>query len=134
MSELYWISVLGTLNKVLGVVAIICMILIFAFVLCSPIISDMIVEYTESKEQEDKCKANISTALKFVFFLGVFSSLAYVFVPSKSDLYMIYGVGSVVDYVKENETAQGIPDKCVKALDKWAESLLDDEKETEKSE
>ena len=89
MSELYWISVLGTLNKVLGAVAIIGLTILIIAVFCSPIISDMIVEYTESKEQEDKCKANISTALKFVFFLGVFSSLAYVFVPSKSDLYRI---------------------------------------------
>ena len=36
---------------------------------------------------------------------------------------MIYCVGGTIDYVKSNETAKQLPDKCIKALDKWADNL-----------
>ena len=36
---------------------------------------------------------------------------------------MIFGVGGTIDYIKSNETINQLPDKCVKALDAWVESL-----------
>lgn len=41
---------------------------------------------------------------------------------------MIYGVGSTIDYIKENPTAKQLPDKCVKILDKWVDEQLQKEK------
>lgn len=39
---------------------------------------------------------------------------------------LIWGVGSTIDYIQDNETAKQLPDKCVNALDAWVESLSDD--------
>ena len=44
---------------------------------------------------------------------------------------MIYGVGGTIDYIKSNGTAKQIPDKCVKALDKWVENLIKEENHKE---
>ena len=57
-----------------------------------------------------------------IVFVGV---LGLIFIPTKNEVLLIYGVGGTIDYLKENETASQIPDKCINALDKWVESLVD---------
>lgn len=52
-----------------------------------------------------------------------------VFTLSTKSMYMIYGVGGTIDYLKENETAKQLPDKVVMALDKWVDSQIEDENE-----
>ena len=42
---------------------------------------------------------------------------------------MIYGIGGTIDYIKSNETAKQLPDKCIKALDKWADNLNEEKQE-----
>lgn len=37
---------------------------------------------------------------------------------------MIYGVGSTIDYIKENPIAKQLPDKCFKIINKWADKQL----------
>lgn len=46
-------------------------------------------------------------------------------------MYLIYGVGGTIDYLKDNETAKQLPDKVVIALDKYIDSLNEDKKEKE---
>jgi predicted PurR-regulated permease PerM len=68
------------------------------------------------------------SALKWVtssFATLVISSLIFVFVPSTKEAVLIWGVGSTIDYLQENETAKQIPDKCINALNDWVESLSD---------
>lgn len=36
---------------------------------------------------------------------------------------LIYGVGTTLDYLQDNEKVQQLPDKCVDALEAWVESL-----------
>jgi hypothetical protein len=40
----------------------------------------------------------------------------------------MYGVGKIIDYVKENKELTNIPDKCIKALDMWLDKQLEEEK------
>ncbi len=43
---------------------------------------------------------------------------------------IIYGVGGTIDYVKENKDAKEIfQDKCIKALDKYLNDVLKEDKE-----
>ena len=42
---------------------------------------------------------------------------------------MIYCVGGTIDYVKSNKTAKQLPDKCIKALDKWVDNLNEEKQE-----
>lgn len=51
-----------------------------------------------------------------------------VFIPTKDDALIIYGVGGTIDYIKSNDTAKQLPDKCIKALDKWVDSLNEENK------
>ena len=36
----------------------------------------------------------------------------------KNDALLIYGVGCTIDYIKSNDKAKQLSDKCIKALDK----------------
>lgn len=39
------------------------------------------------------------------------------------EAFMIWGLGGTIDYIKSNDTAKQLPDKCIEALDKWVETL-----------
>lgn len=54
------------------------------------------------------------------FFFFVVSSIL---TPTTKEAMLIYGVGTTIDYVKQNNTLQQIPDKCINALDAWVDSL-----------
>lgn len=55
------------------------------------------------------------------------SMLGIIFIPTKQDMLLIYGVGTTLDYLQDNEKVQQLPDKCVDALDAWVESLSEEE-------
>lgn len=59
-----------------------------------------------------------------VFFVSVFMNI---FIPTTNEALLIYGVGGTIDYIKANDTAKQLPDKCVKALDKYLDNLTKDE-------
>lgn len=51
-----------------------------------------------------------------------------IFIPTTNEALLIYGVGGTIDYVKSNKTAKQLPDKCIKALDKWADNINEENK------
>lgn len=66
--------------------------------------------------------------------VSIIFSLLMIFVPTTKQGFLIYGLRSTVDYIKQNPTARQLPDKCVKALDKWVESWSIEKKEKDKNE
>lgn len=54
-------------------------------------------------------------------------SLANVLIPTTQQAMMIYGVGTVVDYVQTNEDIKQLPDKCVQALDMWVDNCIEEQ-------
>ncbi len=42
-----------------------------------------------------------------------------IIIPSKSDLFMIYGIGGTIDYIKSNDKSRHIPDKVINVIDEW---------------
>jgi hypothetical protein len=46
--------------------------------------------------------------------------------PSKQDAYIIYGIGSVVDYIQDNDEARQLPDKTVKMLNALADKYTEE--------
>ena len=56
------------------------------------------------------------------------SVVGIIFRPTKEDMMLIYGVGTTLDYLQDNEKVQQLPDKCVDALDAWVESLSEEKK------
>ena len=41
---------------------------------------------------------------------------------------LIYGVGGTIDYIRKNDTAKQLPDKCIKVLDCFADKYIDEPK------
>ena len=113
MNELYWLTRLEYIQNFLVIVMSVSGIALFiTFVLW------LMANYVEEAK----------TLLKWVigtFATLVISSLIFVFVPSTKEALLIWGVGSTIDYIQENETAKQLPDKCINALNDWVESLSD---------
>ena len=113
MSELYWLTRLEYIQNFLVIVMSISSIALFiTFVMW------LMANYVE--EAKSMLKWVIST-----FTILVISSLIFVFVPSTKEALLIWGVGSTIDYIQENETAKQLPDKCINALNDWVDSLSD---------
>lgn len=114
MSTLYWITVLGNLS--------ILMVVLFVISVCTAIVGFICV-VTDDTPKTNKCIHNLIKARNYGFIASVFSLLGILFIPTTEQLYMIYGVGGTIDYLKENPTAKELPDKCIKALDTWVDNL-----------
>lgn len=112
MNTLYWITVLSNLNTLL-----IALLIISAFFTCFGILSTVIVDNFDEKDSTAIKLRNWGLIILVPSFLGV------LFTPSEKQLYMIYGVGGTLDYLKENPTAKELPDKCIKALDTWVDNF-----------
>ena len=113
MSTLYWITVLSNLNILLGILLIISSCIVFVGTLIIMI-------------DGDNLREGIHKIIKFRncgFKILIPSLIGIIFIPSDKQLYMIYGVGGTIDYLKENPTAKELPDKCIKALDTWVDNF-----------
>lgn len=117
MSELYWITRLDGLCTLFGIlIGISAVIIIFTLVS----IGCDLDECGEVNWKRVRKSLTISGLCFIVFFI------AEILTPSTKQAYLIYGVGGTVDYLKENPTAKQIPDKCIKVLDKWIDTQLND--------
>lgn len=113
MNELYWLTRLEYIQNFLVIVmAVSGMALFITFVLW------LMANYVEEAKLMLKWVVGTFTTL-------VISSLIFVFVPSTKEALFIWGVGSTIDFLQENETAKQLPDKCIDALNDWVESLSD---------
>lgn len=113
MNEIYWITVLGNLQTaafIISAVAIGVAILCVSFLLAT-IAND--TEIYETSEQTIK-KTTVSSLI-----IGFIMLMVAIFVPSKQDMYLIYGAGNVIDYCQDNPKVKELPDKAVEALNTW---------------
>ena len=113
MNELYWLTRLEYIQNFLVIVMSISGIALF--------ISFMLWTMAEYSDEIRKTLL----WLKYTFATLVISPLIFVFVPSTKEALLIWGVGSTIDYIQENETAKQLPDKCINALNDWVDSLSD---------
>ena len=75
------------------------------------------------EEEEELLRAAKKAILPFII-----SFIIAIFTPSTQTTLAMYGVGEIIDYVKENKELTNIPDKCIKALDMWLNKQLEEEK------
>ena len=61
------------------------------------------------------CK-KITSCLCIVFAIGVIGDII---LPSRNDSMLIYGLGSMIDYVQSNDKAKQLPDKAIDALNRY---------------
>lgn len=108
MSTLYWINVLGNLSCLF-------VSLIVASITLSAI-------YTILHDHPRLRVYYIAASIALLSVIGL------VFVPSKEDLYVIYGVGGTLDYLHDNKDAKQIPDKCLQVLNEYLDQHLENNK------
>lgn len=134
MNEIYWITRLDAICNFLSAVALVCFMISVVtgiFAMCNKFGAD---GYEEGGKYYNfhmqKFKMFLNYFKRFTFAVIVVSSINF-FIPTTNEALMIYGVGGTIDYIKSNGTAKQIPDKCVKALDKWVENLIKEENHKE---
>lgn len=117
MNEIYWIQRLDNIYTCFEA------LLIFSIVaLCILIPARWVGD-----EFSEKTRASIKRWLGIVTCVCSMSSFGLVFMPTTDEALTILGVGTVIDYVQDNDSLQQLPDKCVKALEAWADSLTEEE-------
>ena len=116
MSELYWITTLGRINTVCWILFALSILILFIAISCY------------FNFDEDDLKISIKS-IKVGMVTMLISILGCTFIPSKEDLYLIYGAGTIVDYCKDNSNVKEIPDKAIDALNRYLDSIAEDKKE-----
>ena len=123
MNEIYWITVLGSLRTVA--------LIIFAMVTGVTILCVCILFFTisayDTDEIDEIAKRKVEKITVFSAIVGFILVIAMIFIPSKQDMYLIYGVGNVIDYCQDNPKVKELPDKAVEALDIWLDMVNEKE-------
>ena len=122
MLELYLLSRIGVLYCIASCSAAISVFAAIVF-FCISITSD---DWTgeDIYNEWQKCKLRkFSIKMLWVF---CFSIILVLLTPTTNQAYLIYGVGGTIDYIKSNDQAKQIPDKCITALNKWVDDLIDE--------
>lgn len=117
MKELYWITICGNLNLTLWIIFGLSLVGLITVIIC-------LCDCYGCDEEEDR------KAIKFIKIFtatAVFCLFVVSFVPSKKDMYMIYGVGSVIDYYQDSDEAKRLPDKTIKILNKLCDKYIKEE-------
>ena len=68
---------------------------------------------------------------KRFIFVTIIACLINFFIQTTNEALMVYGIGGTIDYIKSNKTAKQLPDKCIKALDKYLDNLAKEENQKE---
>lgn len=118
MSEIYWISRLDGILVVLGIICAISFVMFFCFA---------VMAFVDGKDELLMSNKQRNKLIKISAITIVISGILLVFIPSSKESITIWGIGQTIDYVQSNETLQGLPDKCVQALDVWLDSVMEKE-------
>lgn len=117
MSTLYWITVIGRLYIVAqGVFLSFLVVAYITGIICAGM----------NKEE----LPSLFKAFRMSSIGTIISLLIVLLTPSTEQLYIIYGVGTVIDYAKESKEVKKLPDNAVKALNVWLEKVNEDKKDS----
>lgn len=129
MNEIYWITRLDMVNGWLLAFAVISGIVMAISIIVVSINNGIIATSNWDNDIREAKGLNITfkpilknSAITFCIALPL-----CVLTPTKNEALLIYGVGTTVDYLQSNEIVNQLPDKCVKALDTWVDSLVGEE-------
>jgi len=136
MSEIYFITRLDAICGFLWIVSILSFLLLGTLLFVA-IISKINAEIDEeSCEYRNICMQRYKECMRYskigviVFLVSVFINIL---IPTTNQALLIYGVGGTIDYIKSNDTSKQLPDKCVKALDKYLDNLKKEEENDNES-
>ena len=132
MNEIYWITRLDAISDFLTIIAIVSFLIsvvMAAFAMYNRFEAD---DYAEGGKYYNCYMQRFKIFLKYFkrsILVIIVSCVINVFIPTKNDALLIYGVGGTINYVKSNKTAKQLPDKCIKEVDKWVKNLNEEKKQ-----
>lgn len=123
MNEIYWLTRLDDVKLLIGfTIAFAVTVLIFG-------IGTMGFNFDRDYNDE-KLRYRMGKKITIISSIIVFVlSIGTCFIPNTNEAYMIYGLGGTIDYIKSNEAAKQLPDKCIIALDKYLEDVANEQKQ-----
>lgn len=136
MNEIYWITRLDSIKSLTFAVLILSIFALMAGLILYWSKKDYIYnllkkgyekESPQVKQQEFWSNKSVHIISVSAIFLFVSIPLQ-IFIPNTKEAFLIYGIGTTVDYLKTNEKVTNLPDKCIDALDSWIESLNENDK------
>ena len=117
MNEIYWLTRLDDVKVLIGFIIVFAVTALIFGIGIMGFNFDRYYDSEKLKYRMGKKITIISSIILFVFSIGT------CFIPNSNEAYMIYGLGGTIDYIKSNETAKQLPDKCIIALDKYLEEI-----------
>lgn len=122
MKEMYWIERLDNIQCVL-IIALTWSVIWLLIVL--------IVHFMNDDENDSLDKERYRSR-KIAGSIIAICTLILTFLSSTEEMYCIIGIGGTIDYLRQNETAKQLPDKCVKALDLFITKMTDESNNSQK--
>lgn len=114
MKELYWILMC---DSIIG-------LFVALIILTLMVVSIAAISFLDKYEDDyKKTKTKYIKVIKISLIICIVSIMGATFTPSTKNMLLVYGIGNSIEYLKNNEAAKELPDKCIKALDYWVESL-----------
>ena len=127
MWELYFITRIGIIHELTVPVFILS---ILTAIICYAVSIFQDIDGEEICNAWQKSKLRKFANKMFVVF-GI-SVIINVITPTTEEAYLIYGVGSTIDYIQGNPKAKQLPDKCIDALSRWVDNISKEETKKEK--
>lgn len=118
MNEIYWLLILDNIEKVFTATSVLTVLGI------GVILVGLFGSGYSTKEEEEALEKGGIKWMKRLLVIFVLSVLCNIFIPNTKQAMMIWGIGGTIDYVKSNNTAKQLPDKCIKALDKFVDEYM----------
>lgn len=112
---------IGELSVFFNVMWILAIGVFFLFLVTAP----LAIDFIEEKDMTNQAKKAAKT-LAVVFIVGCIGSIL---TPTMKEMYAIYGIGGTIDYIKSNDKAKELPDKCVDALTRYVDSIEKENKD-----
>ena len=112
MNEVYWITRLDSLEAFFNV-----SIVFITFAAIGAIVGYF--TFSDDDEYDIKIHKLCSRHIMWTIPTLLFIILCNIFVPNTKEALMIYGIGGTIEYIKSNDKAKKLPDKCINALDKF---------------
>ena len=134
MNEIYWITRLDAICAFLWIVSLLSFLLLGILLFVAKISKINAENDEENCEDWNEYMQRYKECMRYakigviVFLVSVFINI---FIPTTKQALLIYGVGGTIDYIKSNDTSKQLPDKCVKALDKYLDNLTKEENQKE---
>ena len=127
MWELYFITRIGVIHCLTIPVFIVSIFAAFVCYIASILKDDYTGEDVYTEWQKSKLR-KFANKLFVVFGISVTIN---VITPTTEQAYLIYGVGSTIDYIQDNPKAKQLPDKCIDALNRWVDNISKEETKKE---